>query len=557
MSILGDVPFCKGCAERYLRVKKKLQGDGHPGPGPANWRESSVLDEFHKWQQQRSQHGQLGIGGDKDLEDFAKERGVGGRGIEILKKHYFGKYQPGDGWKRLYDERRKDHQNNQSNNPFPWPPKKKKKNPAAFAAPKSASRKEGWSGWGPTAARKHDVDGWEWDQRLAAYIATSTPDNFTCKCGAKHKVPSYTTCKCGKIWNSYVIGTGGENRQAAVEKYLCREIPVRDGVIVAGRRRRTSRLNGVVNPPPKDKPVILMYGGGFNPAHSGHAGALQDAYNELAGAGYKVDRSIVVPTADKLLANKLAPQDRLSLQSRANVSRIAFPKDINGSPVDVRTEPSEEVERMEGKPRRTDLAKWAQRQYPNHTIINVTGEDASVPGDPGQYPALYSGAPDSNHAGFSYLTMPRDMRTSISSSKIRAAIAAGLPVPGMTPAAEQAYRAELARRLARRRTADKNTCPACGKGLRDYDLSGTTDHQGQRWCHNCIPAGIKAQMKKDAANIFDALKGPVEAARSEEDGDDFATDEWPSDHHPGLRDKLKATPSDWHHRDKNQRWTAT
>jgi hypothetical protein len=79
------------------------------------------------------------------------------------------------------------------------------------------------------------VAGWDWDDHLNGYLASkSTP--FTCKCGAKHAVPSYSTCKCGKIWNSYVIGTGGDNHQASVEKFICREIPVRDNVIVANRR---------------------------------------------------------------------------------------------------------------------------------------------------------------------------------------------------------------------------------------------------------------------------------------------------------------------------------
>jgi hypothetical protein len=80
------------------------------------------------------------------------------------------------------------------------------------------------------------VAGWEWDDHLNGYLA-SKPTPFTCKCGSKHPVPSYSTCKCGKIYNSYVIGTGGDHHQASVEKFICREIPVRDNVIVAARRR--------------------------------------------------------------------------------------------------------------------------------------------------------------------------------------------------------------------------------------------------------------------------------------------------------------------------------
>ena len=104
-------------------------------------------------------------------------------------------------------------------NPMP-----KSKQPITTKMPKSAS----------FFTRK--VAGWQWDDHLNGYLASkNTP--FTCKCGSKHPVPSYSTCKCGKIYNSYVIGTGGDNHQASVEKFICREIPVRDNVIVANRRK--------------------------------------------------------------------------------------------------------------------------------------------------------------------------------------------------------------------------------------------------------------------------------------------------------------------------------
>jgi hypothetical protein len=308
------------------------------------------------------------------------------------------------------------------------------------------------------------VAGWEWDDHLNGYLA-SKPNDFACKCGALHAVPSYSICKCGKIWNSYVIGTGGDNHTASVEKFICREIPVRENVIVASRRT-ANHLNITETAPPRDRPVVLMYGGGFNPPHEGHVGALADAHRALTSSGYKVDASIVVPTADKLLANKLAPEDRLSLSARAKVVRAAFPEQIDGAPVRVATEPSEEVERRPQKPRRSDLAAWAQRHYPNHTIVNVTGEDAVVPGAPDQHPSLYSGALGSNHGGVSYLTLPRDSETSMSSSKIRAAVSAGLPIPGMTPEAEQAYREELERHRAnyrQARTAKEGGC-TCWEG---------------------------------------------------------------------------------------------
>lgn len=201
--------------------------------------------------------------------------------------------------------------------------------------------------------------------------------------------------------------------------------------------------------PQRDRPVMLVYGGGFNPPHTGHVGALQDAQDVLSQAGYNVQGSIVAPTADKLLAKKqMDPVYKLDLPARARLAESIFPKDINGVPVQVSTGPSEEVEAAEGKPRRTDLANWVQRRYPEHTVINVTGEDASVPGEPGVFPSLYTGEIGSNHEGYAYLTMPRP-ETSMSSSAIRAAMAAGQPIPGMTPESEHAYREELDKRKAR------------------------------------------------------------------------------------------------------------
>lgn len=232
------------------------------------------------------------------------------------------------------------------------------------------------------------------------------------------------------------VADGKEKAAAALRQYRSQGKPV-----------TTGRLNVTDSAPPKGKPIILVYGGAFNPPHEGHAnGALKSAHDALASGGYKVVGSVVAPTADKLLADKLGPADRLSLEARARLARIAFPDKINGAPVTVETGPSQEVERGTEKPRRTDLARWAQRKYPNYTIVNVTGEDAVVPGAPQQHPSIYSGEAGSNHAGYYYITLPRDMGDNgISSSKIRAAEAAGTKIPGMSAAAEQAYRKELAK----------------------------------------------------------------------------------------------------------------
>lgn len=66
------------------------------------------------------------------------------------------------------------------------------------------------------------------------------------------------------------------------------------------------------NAPPKNKAVTLVYGGGFNPTHEGHSTALVDSYNQLTNAGYTVDRIVVAPTSDRLLAEKVNPVDHIS-----------------------------------------------------------------------------------------------------------------------------------------------------------------------------------------------------------------------------------------------------
>lgn len=245
----------------------------------------------------------------------------------------------------------------------------------------------------------------------------------------------YRDLRNGKFASAPIGGDAKELAAAALRQYRAQGKPSGGG------------LNVTDSAPPKGRPVVLVYGGAFNPPHQGHTkSALEAAQRTLASAGYTVDRSIVVPTADKLLASKQMKENyRLDLEARGRLARVAFPDSIDGSPVDVRIEPSQEVERAEGKPRRTDLAKWAQKQYPNHSVINVTGEDAAVPGAPTEHPSLYSGELGSNHAGFAYLTLPRP-EGSFSSSDIRAAIEAGTKVPGMSDESARAYRAELARR---------------------------------------------------------------------------------------------------------------
>jgi hypothetical protein len=399
-----------------------------------------MFDKWQQWVQQRAQQGQLGIGGDKDLYDFASEYGIGERGVSQLRRYLFGGQRSAevhDGWYKLFEERKKqvDRSKNQhTENPYFY---KKRKDE------ERRQKKQAWTGWGPVqASRQHNVDGWEWNQRLSAYVATETPDSFMCKCGAKLSVPGYHNCKCGKIWNSYVIGTGGENRQAAVEKYLCREVPVRDNVIVANKKRTASEEE-------------LASGVGF------------ERWLRLTHPDKNLDHNAF---------NRLPEEERRSFSQEYN----EYVRNLD----------------QKGKMRlsRKHQAKGKCECWEGYERV-----------------------------------------------------------PGTKPCAEGSCRKCDGHRKAMRQAA-KDSCPACGKGIRDYDLSGTVDHRGQKWCSGCLPDGIKKQMDKERkANLLDALQ--QKPVGNDDDGEDFATDAWPSDHHPDNGNKLKSTPDDWHRRDKNQRWT--
>jgi len=79
------------------------------------------------------------------------------------------------------------------------------------------------------------VPGWQWDDHLNGYLSTAARD-FACSCGEMIPTPSYQNCRCGKVWNSYPIGAGGDEHTASVDMFICREIPVRGNMIVANNR---------------------------------------------------------------------------------------------------------------------------------------------------------------------------------------------------------------------------------------------------------------------------------------------------------------------------------
>jgi hypothetical protein len=149
---------------------------------------AGVADEFGKFEQHRTEKG-LGYGGETDVHDYIDtHKGVGPRAKNIL------------------------HQS-LGLQPEPTAPKV-----ASFFTPK--------------------VAGWNWDDHLNGYV-TAKRQPFTCTtagCGQEVPTPSYGTCRCGKIWNTYAIGDDKHLASGDAEMYIAREIPVRDGVIMANRK---------------------------------------------------------------------------------------------------------------------------------------------------------------------------------------------------------------------------------------------------------------------------------------------------------------------------------
>lgn len=87
--------------------------------------------------------------------------------------------------------------------------------------------------------RKMSSSSWYLDNNLSAYIS-KVQQRFACSCGSKLDVPSYTNCKCGKVWNAYKVhsATKGDTM------YVVREVPVRENVLIANKtssRVRSSR----------------------------------------------------------------------------------------------------------------------------------------------------------------------------------------------------------------------------------------------------------------------------------------------------------------------------
>ena len=92
------------------------------------------------------------------------------------------------------------------------------------------ARRKTASLWDQIAEPRHKVAGWDWDEILSGYVAEGAAD-FACICGSNVAAPGQVVCACGKIWNSYTISHEGSTR------LVCREVPVRENVLLARRLR--------------------------------------------------------------------------------------------------------------------------------------------------------------------------------------------------------------------------------------------------------------------------------------------------------------------------------
>lgn len=213
---------------------------------------------------------------------------------------------------------------------------------------------------------------------------------------------------------------------------------------VAGAGKSEAGPDGL---PPKDKPLVLVLGGTYNPVHAMHVQVAKDARAYAESLGYTVRKVLMAPVGQKLADAKAARSGETptALADRTEMIRRAVG---NNSVIEAVSGPGEEADAITTKLRRTQLADWVASRYPGTTTVNVTGDDQAV-GHPPAFPSVYQGDPGTAHDGYFYMVLPRD-EGGLSSSKIRAAIAKGAPLENgwMAPGAEAYYREIVARRKA-------------------------------------------------------------------------------------------------------------
>lgn len=184
-----------------------------------------VLKKWDDWSKIQTDKG-LNVGGDAEVDQFVTEKGIGPKATDKLKK-------------TIAHNRRS----------------------ASFFTRR--------------------VPGWTWDDHLAGYISKEARP-FECSCGNTIPTPSYGTCRCGKLWNSYAIGDGNHLAANTADMFITREIPVRDDVIVANRKMIADSgvsdyNNSVLGQQPSGGGVVDPTGGllgetampGVNPLYDG------------------------------------------------------------------------------------------------------------------------------------------------------------------------------------------------------------------------------------------------------------------------------------------------
>jgi hypothetical protein len=119
----------------------------------------------------------------------------------------------------------------------------------------------------------------------------------------------------------------------------------------------------------------MVFGGSFNPAHTGHVEAVQNARAMLQDAGYDVAHTVVAPTADKLLKAKLdltVPREEGGLSSSKIRAALAAGQPVEGMTPEAegylrqlmrsQVQQGERIAGQDGAP--TNLPTASGNQYP-------------------------------------------------------------------------------------------------------------------------------------------------------------------------------------------------
>lgn len=500
--------------QQTARRKRGGQGKGRGATRPRQ--AASVFNLWQKWQQNPAYTSR---GGDADYDAFAQQYGVGAQALNKLKAHHqtglmtagYHDYIEGDpnqifapqrghGWEHDsgpsgppyvrpqldedYEGHPTSHQHEAAgladpskmwNNfnelsgfsggggaggtgvggthtvaPKPVGPSKPKIKPGEAIDDyyqRTGSRHEGWSGWGPAVFPKtRQVVGWNWDEHLNGYLANH-PQKFACDCKEAFDAPTgYHRCKCGKAYNSYVIGTTADRHEASTDKYIVREIPVRADVIVANRE-----MVAAARPRPK----------GFSDNDMRHQEYFDQRVEEI-----KKDQA----------ARGGTPYTREDLNHR--MDELGMKRWPPREPVGEKGPPVPHLDPRTGEPA-VSGTRWGSRQ-PDYV------------------------------AARGWIDIPKQ---------------GGWHLP---PAEEVGHSKK--RHRSHPPWSDKDIDPADPRDELPDHYSSTR-----------------------VVSLVDPRTGQrYEMIDPYADGDE---DSWPSDHHPETK-TLKSTPADWHHRDKNQRWTA-